>query len=77
MTMAMPPSRGTGRPWILRGDSAWSSRPKWWASRRTIGARDRPAMQHRQNEGDGRCSHSGGRVRTQFPRASTSMRVLR
>ncbi len=39
--------------------------------------RQRRPAQHREDEGDRCGSHSGGRVRTQFPSASTSIRVLR
>ncbi len=28
MTMAIPPRRGMGCPWILRDERAWSSAPK-------------------------------------------------
>src|SRR3982750_1620225 len=39
MTMATPPRRGIGLPWILREERAWSSTPMRWASRLTSGVR--------------------------------------
>src|SRR6267154_931175 len=37
--MAIPPSLGTGWPWIFRDESAWSRRPLRWASLLTSGVR--------------------------------------
>src|SRR5262245_47830194 len=39
MTMAIPPVRGIGLPWILREERARSRAPKRCASRRTSGVR--------------------------------------
>src|SRR5260221_10562447 len=80
--MAIPPSLGTGWPWIFRDDSAWSRRPLRWASLLMSGVRAVPQTIDKMKataavliaQGP---RQEGARVKTQFPSASTSIFVLR
>ena len=76
--MATPPRRGIGMAVNLAGRAGVVERAEAVREPPHERRQERPA-QHRQDEGDGGGSHAdrSAGVRTQFPSASTSIRVLR